>query len=82
MHVRFVHAGQFLLSLLKGSAHLVKVLGKGTCVYAGKTWQAILLVPVAHKLKCSDSLTLFCHSVMCVIVARHVAQELAICLCA
>lgn len=49
-----------LLSTLKGSAHLVEMLGKGTCVYAGKAWQAILLVPVALKLKCSDSSTIFC----------------------
>ena len=49
-----------LLSLLKGSTHLVEMLGRGTCFYAGKAWQAILLVPVALKLKCSDSLTLFC----------------------
>lgn len=26
----------------------------------GQAWLAILLVPVAHKLKCSNSLTLFC----------------------
>ncbi|KAL0037535.1 hypothetical protein WJX77_001411 [Trebouxia sp. C0004] len=49
-----------LLSRLKGSTHLVEVLGRGTCFHTGKAWLAILLVPVAHKLKCSDSLTLFC----------------------
>ena len=49
-----------LLSTLKGSRHLVEMLGRGTCFYAGKAWQAILLVPVAPKLKRSDSSTLFC----------------------
>ena len=56
--------------------------GQRTLFYAGKTWQAILLVPVAHKLRCSDFSHYFARSVMCVIVARHVAQELATCLCA
>ena len=49
-----------LLSSLKGSSHLVEMLGRGDCCYLGKAWQAILLVPVAPKLKCSDSSTLFC----------------------
>lgn len=64
MHVRFYACHVLcmqgnLLSRLKGSAHLVEMLGRGTCVYAGTAWEAILLVPVAHRLKCSDSLTTF-----------------------
>ncbi|DBA95345.1 TPA: hypothetical protein ACH3X3_013231 [Trebouxia sp. C0006] len=51
--------GNFLATL-KGSANLVEMLGRKTCFYAEKAWQAILLVPVAPKLKCSDSSMLFC----------------------
>ncbi|DBA76211.1 TPA: hypothetical protein ACH3X1_009937 [Trebouxia sp. C0004] len=40
-----------LLSRLKGMAYIVEVLGNGPCFYAGRTWQAILIAPVAQKLK-------------------------------
>ena len=67
-----------LLTRLKGSAHLVEVHATGTCSYAGKTWQTILLAPVARKLNCTDSLTVFSqvcdeheHNKICCALAWH-----------
>ena len=70
----FLYMQGDVLSRLKGCAHLVKMLGRGTCSYAGKTWTAMLLLPMAHKLKCSDSLMLFCQVCDTVIVASMKLQ--------
>ena len=48
-----------LLSRLQDVHHVIRLLGKGTCLFAGKDWQCIMLSPLCQLLTCDDSIKLF-----------------------
>ncbi len=54
-----------MLSQLKGSDHVIELLGTAQCVYNGATWNAILVAPFVQRLSHKDDLRLFgqvCHA--------------------
>lgn len=48
-----------LLSQLQGVDRVIRLLGKGTCLYAGKYWHCIIVSPFCQPLNCDDSVKLF-----------------------
>lgn len=83
LHVFWLLACTFYVSFVPGAALTwCRCWAKKPVFMLEKSGWAILLVPVAHKLKCRDPVNLFIFkSVMCVIVAKYVMQKLATCMC-
>ena len=52
------HAQGQLLATLHGLPHIVKLIGRGTCNYLSRDWNAILISPFVQRLHQSDSLRL------------------------
>lgn len=48
-----------LLSQLQDVDRVIRLLGKGTCLYAGKDWHCIIVSPFCQPLTCDDSVKLF-----------------------
>ena len=48
-----------LLSRLQEVNHVIRLLGKGTCEYAGKEWHCVIVSPYCQPLTCDDSVELF-----------------------
>ena len=54
-----------MLSRLKGTAHVIELLGTAQCVYNEATWNAILIAPLVQRLSHKDDPRLFgqvCHA--------------------
>jgi|LauGreStaDraftv2_3_1035109.scaffolds.fasta_scaffold194890_1 hypothetical protein len=47
-----------LLESLQGLPHIIKLIGRGTCNYLSRDWNAILISPFVQRLHQSDSLRL------------------------
>lgn len=48
-----------MLSQLKGTDHVIELLGMSQCVWNGAIWSAIVVMPFVQQLSCKDDLRLF-----------------------
>ena len=54
-----------MLSRLKGTDHVIELLGTAQCVYNGVTWNAMLVAPFVPRLNHKDDVRMFgqvCHA--------------------